>query len=154
MLVYLSIRLSIWLTVWLSGWLVICLSIRLFICLSIYLSVYQSVYLTVCLSIYVSVWLSVCWSVCVCVLTTNLKFYFFIIWQNQEENRYVYHFHFMSWTDRSMPLYGPLTLLGFLSKVHYYDDKNTGPLLVHCRYVGFYHSLYNYGEFRVTNILD
>ncbi|KAK2140908.1 hypothetical protein LSH36_1206g00046 [Paralvinella palmiformis] len=32
-----------------------------------------------------------------------------------------------------MPLYGPLTLLGFLSKVHYYDDKNTGPLLVLCR---------------------
>ena len=56
------------------------------------------------------------------------------------------HFHFVGWPDHGVPLLAT-SLLEFRRKVRAHDDHASGPLLVHCRLVGylFYLICFTYG---------
>ena len=126
----------------------------------IYAYVYVSMYVCMCVCMYVHVCMYVCVCVCVCVCAcmyvcictcryVGMYMYhsFLVIFSYellytsntytlyQDQIRTVYHLHFTSWTDRNKPLYGAITLQTFYHKVHRFDERAEGPLVVHCRFV-------------------
>ena len=50
----------------------------------------------------------------------------------QGENHMVTHFQFTSWLDKGVPKY-TYPLLAYRRLIRSFDDKSTGPIIVHCR---------------------
>ena len=62
-----------------------------------------------------------------------MHFLFAFPFRPQEASRQVTHFHFTAWVDEGVPKH-TYPLLAFRRLVRSHDDRNTGTMIVHCRW--------------------